>query len=52
MWRCNPVIAEKIKLKSLTLRSRSVDAHFRDIPTVIGCAIILHDRHNVIIDSQ
>ena len=52
MWRCNPLIAKKIKLKLLTLRWRSVDAHYRDIPTVIGCPIILHDRHNVIIDSQ
>ena len=52
MWRCNPLIAKKIKLKSLTLRWRSINTNFGDIPTVIGCTIILHDRHNVSIDSQ
>jgi hypothetical protein len=36
----------------LTLRWRSVDALFRDIPTVTRCAIILHDSHHVIGDSQ
>jgi len=42
----------KIVDAPLTLRGRSVDAHFRDIPTVIRCTITLHDSHNVIIDSQ
>ena len=36
----------------LMLCWRSVDAHFGDIPTVIRCAIIVHDSHTVMIDCQ
>jgi len=33
-------------------QTKIVDAHFRDIPIVIRCAITLHDSHTVIIDSE
>jgi len=42
----------KIVNAPLTLCRRSVDAHLREIPTVIQCAIILHDSPTAIIDTQ